>query len=129
MSDDQIVCCPLDGGDEGPSCSTTKIVTARKPYTCCECHEPIPQNQKYEYFTGIWDGSPSMYRTCLSCAEIRNHFACKNGWTFEMLWEQLEEYFFPDMKAGGPCMKGLSPEAKARLFERRLKWLERFEDR
>ena len=30
----------------------------------------------------------------------------------------------PGMKAGGPCMKGLSPEAKARLFERRMKWLE-----
>lgn len=35
----------------------------------------------------------------------------------------LEENFFPDMKAGGPCMEGLSPAAKARLFDRRMKWL------
>jgi hypothetical protein len=27
-------------------------------------------------------------------------------------------------KAGGPCMKGLSPAAKQRLFDRRTAWLE-----
>jgi hypothetical protein len=46
-------------------------------------------------------------------------FGCE-GFT----WSQLGENFFPDMKAGGPCLKGLSPAAKSMLFERRVKWLE-----
>ncbi len=120
-----MVCCPLDGGEGGPSCSTQVVRTARKEHRCCECREVIPVGVRYEFFSGIWDGYADSHKTCLSCVEIRNHFACQSGWMFTCLWEQLEENFFPDMKAGGPCMQGLSPEAKARLFERRMKWLER----
>lgn len=121
-----IVCCPLNGGEDGPSCSTTVVRTARKEHQCSECREAIAPGVRYEYFSGIWDGQPNAYKTCLACVEIRDHFACSSGWTFGDVWAQLEESFFPDMKAGGPCMEGLSPTAKARLFERRLAWLERY---
>ena len=60
--------------------------------------------------------------TCELCVEIRDHFAC-NGWIFGQLWEDLENNFFPEMVAGGPCMEGLSPTAKAALFEERTRWL------
>lgn len=122
-----MVCCPLDGGEEGPTCFRKVVRRAKKSHNCCECREVIPAGAQYEYCSGIWDTRPSSYKTCLSCVEIRNHFSCGRGWTYACVWEQLEEYFFPDMRAGGPCMEGLSPAAKARLFERRLKWLERFE--
>src|SRR5678816_828503 len=121
-----MVCCPLTGSDgEGPSCYTEKTPTARKPHRCTECKDEIPAGAKYELISGIWDGRPERYKTCLLCVEIRNHFACGNGWLFGHLWSDLADNFFPDMKAGGPCMHGLSPEAKARLFERRTAWAER----
>jgi hypothetical protein len=120
-----MVCCPISGadGESGPSFSTTKVVRAAKSWKCTECYEPITIGTKHERVSGMWDEHWSTHRTCLSCVEIRNHFAC-NGFYFGEVWEQLEGNFFPDMKAGGPCMQGLSPAAKARLFERRLKWLE-----
>lgn len=78
--------------------------------------------------TGLWDGRFNQYRTCESCTEIRDHFACSTGWIFTDVWVQLEAGFFPAMVAGGPCMEGLSPANKARLFERRLAWLEEEQD-
>lgn len=123
MSD--MVCCPLDGGgDCPPEFYRQSTVKARKVHHCYECREDIPRGAVHESVTAKWDGDVSTMRTCLSCVEIRDHFACGHGWTFGEVWSQLEENFFPDMRAGGPCMQGLSPEAKGRLFERRLQWLE-----
>ena len=130
-------CCPLSSDETaGPSCSSQATRRARKPHACCECDETIPVGASYEYYSGVWDGRPDAYKTCLSCVEIRDHFTCKpgdesydlydnpGGFIFGNLWNDLQSNFFPDMKAGGPCLEGLSPEAKARLFERRLAWLE-----
>lgn len=117
-------CCPLSSdGDWGPSFYQLTIATAGKRHCCNECGEAINVGTKHEKVVGKWDGRFDMYRTCPSCVEIRNHFAC-DGWIFGELWNDLEENFFPDMAAGGPCMEGLSPEAKGRLFELRLKWME-----
>jgi len=117
-----IVCCPLQGNDgDGPSCSSVTVRTARKEHACSECREPITRGTKYEYASAIWDGRPDSFKTCLSCVEIRNHFACE-GWIYEQLWSDLEQNFFPDMKAGGQCMSGLSPAAKTRLIDVRMKW-------
>lgn len=119
-----MVCCPLDGGDEPPAFCHTTMPRARKEHRCTECHETIAVGDRHEATRGKWASSMSTFRTCLSCVEIRNHFACGSGWVYGDVWSQLEDSFFPDMKAGGPCMAGLSPEAKARLFARRMKWLE-----
>ena len=122
MSD--MTCCPLSSGgddDESPSCCKQTVRRARKEHQCTECYEAITRGQKYEHVSGIWDGSPSTYKTCMSCVEIRDHFAC-GGFYYGQLWNDLEENFFPDMKAGGPCMDGLSPAAKQRLIDERMKW-------
>lgn len=122
-----IVCCPLESGDgESAACHTVATVKAAKDHWCCECRETIAKGVRYETVRGMWDSSWSTYRTCLSCVEIRTHFQC-NGWIYGQLWSDLADNFYPDMKAGGPCMEGLSPAAKARLFERRMTWL--MEDR
>lgn len=122
---ESMVCCPLQSGDEeGPAVFLQRTIVARKPHTCTECGEQIQPKTAYEQVTGCWDHRWSTYKTCASCVEIRDHFACDNGWLFGQLWSDLADNFFPDMKAGGPCMEGLSPEAKGRLFERRMKWLE-----
>lgn len=120
-----MVCCPLGGGDDAPpSVFHSRVVKAAKEHGCTECAETIPKGARYELAKGCWDGRWSTYKTCLSCVEIRDHFACESGYLFGEVWSQLEESFFPDMRAGGPCMEGLSPAAKNRLFERRMKWLE-----
>jgi hypothetical protein len=120
-----VQCCPLSGNYDGETCaaSTRSVRAARKEHDCCECDDGIKPGDKYEHYSGIWDRRPDSFKTCLSCVEIRDHFAC-NGWMFGCLWEDLAQNFFPTMKAGGPCMEGLSPGAKARLFARRLEWLE-----
>ena len=118
------VCCPLSGGDgDGASVSRTRIQKARKQYRCYECGAAIEPGTRYEYTFGVWDGSTSTFATCLSCMEIRDHFSCGNGFVFGELWSDLENNFFPDMRAGGPCLDGLSPAGKARMFEERVKWL------
>lgn len=121
-----MICCPLSTSDDGDAaeCFQSSTRTARKAHRCTECGETIPPGARYEYTSGIWDRQPQAFKTCASCVEIRNHFACGGGWIYGELWHDLAENFFPDMKAGGPCMEGLSPEAKARLFETRLAWME-----
>jgi hypothetical protein len=118
-------CCPLSSYDDAEPCEfyNVKTVTARKSHKCCECFEDIPPMAKYEYSTGCWGGDFQVFKTCLSCKEIRDHFAC-DGFSFGTLWEDLRENFFPTMRAGGPCLEGLSPETKGRLFDLRMKWLE-----
>ena len=117
-----MLCCPLQGNDgDGPSCSSRDLRKARKPHVCCECRKPIARGERYEYASGVWDGRPDSFKTCLLCAEIRDHFAC-NGWIYGELWSDLRDNFFPDMKCGGECMTGLSPEAKAKLIDERMEW-------
>lgn len=118
-----VTCCPLEAGDEPATVSRTEVRRAAKEHACEECRETIKRGDRYEHHVGLWDGRWSTSRTCLSCVEIRNHFSC-GGWIFGQLWSDLEEHFFHDMTAGGPCMEGLSPAAKGRLFERRMAWLE-----
>ncbi len=117
------VCCPLEGCDDYPTVYHTTLPVARKPHHCEECGETIAAGTKYELYKSLFDGAWSTTKTCLSCVEIRTHFSCGQGYMIGQLWSDLEDNFFPDMTAGGPCMEGLSPEAKARLFERRMAWL------
>lgn len=129
--DDGATCCALYGGNEGDNAewSETTVVAARKSrktgkeHICYECGDAIKVGTKHEVIKGVWDGKMYTHRTCLMCVEIRDHFACEEGWSFGEVWSQLEENFFPDMNAGGPCMTGLSPAAKRVLIDRRQAWL------
>ena len=120
---ESMTCCPLGEADETYEHFSESIVKAAKGYACEECGTgAIAKGDKHEVACGYFDGAWHTHRTCLSCREIRNHFAC-GSWIFGQLWEDIENNFFPAMKAGGPCMDGLSPAAKARLFELRDVWL------
>jgi hypothetical protein len=119
-----MTCCPLEGCDEYSAWSSITKPRARIAHDCEECGKgAIKPGDLYERSVQGSDGDISVYKTCLSCAEIRRHFAC-NGWIWGQLWSDLRQNFMPGMVAGGPCMEGLSPAAKARLFESRLVWWE-----
>lgn len=118
------ICCPISGadGDSGPSFSVTEIRRAARPHVCGECGDVIVKGARYEHTSGCWDGDMGRYKTCLSCREIRDHFAC-DGFYYGQLWEDLEGNLFPEMTCGGACLEGLSPENKNRLIDKRLAWL------
>lgn len=131
-----MICCPLsnEGDNYAVEFDERLHEVSLLPHRCCECGEEISVGVSHVRFDGCFldeeDADPddgdtwTTHRTCASCYEIRTHFACGRGYVFGQLWEDLEENFFPDMKAGGPCMEGLSPAAKTRLFERRMTWWE-----
>jgi hypothetical protein len=118
------MCCPLAGnsGGDAPKLFRRGISAARRPYVCVECDLPILVGQSHEHAKGVWDGVWDTFRTCLLCAEIRDHFAC-DGFVYQTLWSDLEENFFPQMTVGGPCMRGLSAAARSFLCERRMQWV------
>lgn len=117
-------CCPLENDqDDRAKVFTESVIVGRKDHKCYECHEVIPKGTKHESVRGLWDGGWSNFRTCLACVEIRNHFGCDGGWIYGQLWGDLEDNFFPDMRAGGPCMSNLSPMAKAKMFAERMRWI------
>lgn len=119
-------CCPLQEHDgDLAEMSDTKMVRARKAHRCCECRRTIAAGTLHERCKLLYDGTWSCFRTCLICHEIREHFRCGQSFTFELLWEQLEENLLPTMTAGGECLFGLSPAAKGYLFERCLASKER----
>ena len=61
---------------------------ARKEHICCECREVIKKGQKYQLFTGKWEGEFSAFKTCIACAAIRKHY-CPNGAVFGELRNHL----------------------------------------
>jgi hypothetical protein len=117
------MCCPLSRPDGRADLYESAIRTARKAHVCEECGKAIAPGERYENVEMLYDGDWSSNHTCLMCVEIRDHFSCGEGSCIGLLWSDLEENFFPDMKAGGPCMEGLSPAAKAELCARRLEWV------
>lgn len=120
------VCAIEDEGYcDSPEFCHEKIVKARKPHKCCECHDEIPAGAKYESCTGKWDGDLQTYKTCMLCVEIRNKFSCHGSWTFTTAWEQLRDNLFERMTTG--CLKGLSAAAKQKVVDAWREW-KGFED-
>lgn len=56
---------------EVPSAFSERNPTARKSHKCCECHGIIQPGEKYELFSGVWEGRGESFKTCHECAEIR----------------------------------------------------------
>lgn len=116
-------CCPLTEADEVAKLYSARYPIAAKEHCCKECRKPIPKGSKHLLVKMLFDGSWISARTCPLCEEIGKHFSCGRSRIIGQLWDDLQDNFFLDMRAGGPCMEGLSPEAKAFLFEQRTEWL------
>jgi hypothetical protein len=57
-----------------PSAYKENIRKARKQHKCCECANNILKGDNYQYASGVWDGYPGDYKTCLSCVSVRREF-------------------------------------------------------
>jgi hypothetical protein len=44
---------------------------ARRAAKCYECGREIAPGVTYSYASGIWDGEPSAYKTCLRCKRLK----------------------------------------------------------
>lgn len=88
--------CCCDMGDGAiPECVVVKIRTARKSHVCCECGQEIKRGERYEFTSGIWEGEPGSYKTCLICARIRDDYFC--SWIFGGLKEEIRECLGVDL--------------------------------
>lgn len=76
-----VVCCPLSNDGDGPSCHSQRTRKARKPHRCSECREEIPAGAAYEYVSGIWDGSPSVYKCRAVEARDNKCGSCRACWS------------------------------------------------
>jgi hypothetical protein len=95
---------------------------AHKAHRCGECQREIPSGSIYESVAGKYDGDFYTAKTCSVCAEIRDAFACDEGAgpAYGQLWYDMTQAF-PAITTG--CFERLTtPEAKAYLRERWLKW-------
>lgn len=52
---------------------------AKKQHKCCECHQQINIGDEYEYSSGIWGGEPHSFKTCKTCAAIREEYRAETN--------------------------------------------------
>jgi len=80
--------------DYGPEFWAEKTRTARKGHKCCACGEKIRPKDKYNYMSGMWDGSFSTFKHCLRCYEVFTILMSEseNGETVDLLLNCGETY-------------------------------------
>lgn len=113
----------IDGGNydyeiQFSTCTTPK---ARKPHRCCECERTILPGERYQRWTGFWDGSFDTNKSCLPCAEIRTAFTCEGGETVGTLWEDMDNVL-PELTTANECFRKLSPASKEFLLAKWREW-------
>lgn len=72
---------------------------ARKDHKCCECRRLILKGSHYIYSSGIWDGGPDSYKTCIRCDRLRKRAIKRyepdfpdEGPAFGLLLDWIREY-------------------------------------
>ena len=76
-----------------PQCYSSELRKARKIHKCCECGTIIEKNEKYHYFSGIWDGEAHSFKTCQKCELLREYcLSSQSVYDDGMQFGGLEEY-------------------------------------
>ena len=90
-------------------------------HKCCECNREILHGEQYEYISGIWDGEPASYKTCLDCKSLRDVFF--DNWTYTNIWDDFYDNFYQD-NIPEKCIASLTPEARDTVCD----WIEMYWD-
>lgn len=100
------VCIGVDDGFDSPIYDV-KERRARKAHRCYECGATIQPGDRYEYASGLCEGSWWDSHTCMACADIATALSCGYR-THGSLWEDLRE-IRGDLGLG--CLEKLSTAA------------------
>lgn len=100
--------CNCDMGN-GPSAYSSRVRTARKQHRCFECGKSIMPSQMYEYASGIWDGEPSSFKTCMRCVALRTAHVKADERAQEAAIEREQERY----KAHLPVFMTMSADGRA----------------
>lgn len=102
--------------DGGPEAFKKIVRTARKEHRCDECYRTIMPGEKYEYVSGIWDGRPESYKTCLDCVSLRETFF--DSWCYTQVWDDFnDEFGCVGAVVPEACIAKLTPGARAKVCQ------------
>lgn len=79
-----------------PDRQWVRISKAKAQHECCECLSPILVGERYQRFTGVWDGDFETWKTCLPCVRLREILLTETDWdpeelVFGTLFSAVEE--------------------------------------
>ena len=77
-----------------PDCYTDQFRVSRKTHRCCECNGIIFYKEKYHFFSGIYSGDASTYKTCMNCYEIREAISKECAYDESPLFGELFEWVY-----------------------------------
>ena len=92
-----------EGWDFEPSSTFPK---AKKNWKCGECGRVISVGEKYNCYTGKWEGRFVSERTCMDCYSVTKYLF--KGFTFGQVWDDLNDHLWN-------CEGEISYEAVSRL--------------
>ena len=82
--------------ESAPSMFVATWPKAKKSHKCCECRRPIKIGDEYERVAGVWDGDFAYFKTCESCAGLREaltEVSCPSyGGLSDDYWNYLERF-------------------------------------
>lgn len=95
---------------ELPECITEAKPVARKRHKCCECGGLILEGERYVMVSGIWEGEPERFKTCLDCDALRseadkNNCEPEENTAFGCLAETLNEMGDEELSARFAAIK------------------------
>jgi hypothetical protein len=114
--------------DSGPEAFLFRQPKANKEHTCGECKRIIKKGETYVKESGIWEGRPNTYKTCLDCLSLRRAFF-DQGWYFEEIICSLKEHI-SDLDGAVPasCFENLTQAAKNMLYKMMDEYIDDWEE-
>jgi len=89
---------------------------ANKEHKCDECNRKIQVGEKYERYTGKFEGEIFTNKTCTDCLSLRNEYFC-GGWCYGQLWEHMWEHVLEcSGKILGDEITRLTPMAREKVL-------------
>ncbi len=59
---------------EAPSTYHEHERKARKVHKCYECGDAISAGDRYQYISGVWNGSGMSFKVCLQCSKVKKWY-------------------------------------------------------